>query len=439
MRYSLCIPVLLATTFALAQSKQPLSIPLNPTARPVTTPVTRAIITRGPVVPVPAVAFAPAGNLLAAAGYREVVIWDLDEAKIGRRLAGQIAGQVQSLAFNNDASLLAVGEGLPGASGAVRLFDMKSGRLIRGLEGPADVVCALALSPDGKLLAAASADGAAYLWSLPDGKLLTTIREHNDRLAAIAFSADGRLLATGGADRVVLVWEVPGCKQVNRIPQPDIIHALAFAPTGDLLAVGVGGADANAIRTRPALDEVDPKTGARKPPASGQARTLDTGGGMPLAIRWSPDGARIFAACSDDTVKILNAAGGIRASMAGHADWAYSVAASPDGTRLASGSADGTVRLWTAEGLPVATLVQLSPGTEQWVILAAAGPFAASDESAIAWVAGQGSATSEQLARQHRNPDRMKEIVSGKKPAPPAPAPAPAKPVPATPAATGGK
>ena len=45
-------------------------------------------------------------------GWREVLLWDLTEAKLAGRIGrGQIGAMVQSLAFSKDGRKLAVGEG----------------------------------------------------------------------------------------------------------------------------------------------------------------------------------------------------------------------------------------------------------------------------------------------------------------------------------------
>ncbi|MGD0897567.1 MAG: hypothetical protein ABR915_06995 [Thermoguttaceae bacterium] len=73
------------------------------------------VVTFGPAAPVCAVAFGPEGKTLAAGGYREVVIWDLVEARLAKRLgAGKLGGQVRSLASTADGRLLAAAWPPPG-------------------------------------------------------------------------------------------------------------------------------------------------------------------------------------------------------------------------------------------------------------------------------------------------------------------------------------
>jgi len=115
-------------TFAAAAEdpapQRSLTIPLaGPGAQ-----VAECVVAAGPAVPVAALAFSPDGKMLATGGYREVLLWDLENAALLKRIgADQIGGSVAALAFLKDRSL-AVGEGTPYGAGAVRIFDVAAGK-----------------------------------------------------------------------------------------------------------------------------------------------------------------------------------------------------------------------------------------------------------------------------------------------------------------------
>ena len=69
-------------------------------------------------------------------------------------------------------------------------------------------VTALAVSPDGSLVAVGLADGQVQLLERESGKLLRSLSRHVGGVTALEFSFDGRYLATGGADGVVLIWGI---------------------------------------------------------------------------------------------------------------------------------------------------------------------------------------------------------------------------------------
>src|SRR5579871_5204243 len=56
------------------------------------------------------------------------------------------------------------------------------------------VFTAVAISPDGQLVAGGGDDHMVRIWSLADGKLLHTINGHNDWLRSLTFSPNGQTL-----------------------------------------------------------------------------------------------------------------------------------------------------------------------------------------------------------------------------------------------------
>lgn len=100
-------------------------------------------------------------------------------------------------------------------------------------------VNALAFSPDGSLLATASADSRLRLWELPACELVATFTGHRRTVTAVAFSPDGKLLASGGGDTDILLWDVPSRKKVDRFSgHTGGIRDIRFSPAGDVLATG---------------------------------------------------------------------------------------------------------------------------------------------------------------------------------------------------------
>ncbi len=393
-----------------APQRHPLVFPLGiavPAVQP--PPSLECVVDFGPAVPVSAVAFSPDGKTLAVGGYQEVVLWDLANAKLAKRAGvGQLTDVVRALAFRKDGRFLVVGEGSPRGSPGVKILDLQTGQLAASFPDPKDVVSSLGLSPDGKLVAVGGADNLVRVWNLDDKKLQTAMKEHAARVSGVAFSADGKFLATAGADRVLRVWEVGAWKLLATMEQTEAVHAAAFNSDGSLLALAVGGPEDRAIHIR-------------RRDNSQEVRVLDTAQGLPLEILWAAQGNRIYVACSDKTVKVFDANGGLVLNLTGHGDWVYCVALSPDGTKLASGSADGTVKLWnTADGRLLATFVQLAPRTDQWLIATPPGYLAASTAGALRWRPKNLKTPPDKFASLLQNADLLRQTIAGAKTAPPA-------------------
>src|SRR5207248_336725 len=69
------------------------------------------------------------------------------------------------------------------------------------------------------------------------------------------------------------------------------------------------------------------------------------------AVAFSPDGKTLASGCSDNILRLCDAATGQNPRLLkGHSDYVDAVAFSPDGKFIATGSYDKTARLWEISG-----------------------------------------------------------------------------------------
>jgi WD40 repeat protein len=95
----------------------------------------------------------------------------------------------------------------------------------------------VAFSPDGALLATASADRTARVWETTSGQHRGTLEGHTGGVRGVAFSPDGALLATASADRTARVWETTSGQHRGTLEgHTDWVRGVAFSPDGALLA-----------------------------------------------------------------------------------------------------------------------------------------------------------------------------------------------------------
>ena len=183
------------------------------------------------------VAFSPDGRLLATSSYdRLVKIWDFEQGLEIRTIKGHIDA-VYSLAFQQQRRLVSVS-----ADRTVKVWDVNTGeQLFKPMSEPSGELYALALHPDGELVAAAGADKMIRTWGLTGhgGKLLRSAFAHDSPILCLAFALDGKTLISAGVDRQVKFWNVDTLQEYRVLEQqPDWVLALAVSPNGRTLAVG---------------------------------------------------------------------------------------------------------------------------------------------------------------------------------------------------------
>jgi WD40 repeat protein len=102
------------------------------------------------------------------------------------------------------------GQLVAGASvtGVISVWDAASGRSLRTLEGSMNNNSTLAFSPDSSLIAAGSGQ-VLKIWSSQTGALITILPGVGGNIVSVAFSNDGRLLAHGSDAGLIDVWKLP--------------------------------------------------------------------------------------------------------------------------------------------------------------------------------------------------------------------------------------
>jgi WD40 repeat protein len=101
---------------------------------------------------------------------------------------------VPSVAFTADGKTVACGI----SYGAVKLWDVDTGKERLNIEAHRGRVWGLAFSPDGKTLASGAWDGTVKLWDVATGQEWASFAAHDKRVYTLAFTPDGKMLVSGG-------------------------------------------------------------------------------------------------------------------------------------------------------------------------------------------------------------------------------------------------
>jgi len=316
-----------------------------------------------------ALAFTPDAKQIVVGGHHEITVWTVETGKLAKRMHTR-AERAYGMAFLPDGKLVVAG-GRPGQEGDVRVYDILTAKgktedgvevldgvndkavMLKQLLDVEDSVLCLAVSPDGKTLAAGGCDRAVRIWDLSGGiaaaKLEQTVENHADWVLGCALTSDGKYLVTAGRDKTAKVWDLKAKESVVTFPEhQQIVYGVAVKADGSLgFSVGAD----KQLRTW------NPK---------GEGKQVKNAGGHGdeiFKVAFNPKQPMLATSSADKSVRLWNsdtlAAG---KTLAGLNDFVFAVAFSADGALVAGGSYDGGVAVWkVADGAPV-KVFNASPG-----------------------------------------------------------------------------
>lgn len=153
-----------------------------------------------------------------------ITMWNLADGLVVRQFTGH-TDEVHEIAVSTDGKRLLSG----GFDGLVRLWDVGSGEPIHNFKEP--VCTALALSHDGKL--AAHGGTSLVVQDLESGDTLQTMKRQSGSINAVAFSPDGRFVLAGDYYGVIEIWQVATGRQMGRLSAHNAaIKSLLYTPDG---------------------------------------------------------------------------------------------------------------------------------------------------------------------------------------------------------------
>ena len=115
---------------------------------------------------------------------------------------------LSALALSPDGRLLASGSGFEDPT--IRIWEAATGRLLVRLDGHTGFVCKLAFSKDGRRLISASTDQTIRFWDTGSWTETKVLRGHSDEVHAVAISEAAQLVASAGKDGNLMLWQAEG-------------------------------------------------------------------------------------------------------------------------------------------------------------------------------------------------------------------------------------
>jgi len=177
-------------------------------------------------------------------------IWDVASGETVRTTAAFTPGVsgIASVSFSPDGQKVVASSGIQ-----VKLFETATGKLLRTFEtreshtsGDRTICCgsearSAVFSPDGELIVSGHEDGTVKIWRVKTGKLVRVIKGGSHDARAVAVSPDGKLIASGkrGDNGRIELWSARTGRLVRRFgEQSDYVESLSFSPDSTRLVSG---------------------------------------------------------------------------------------------------------------------------------------------------------------------------------------------------------
>jgi centriolar protein POC1 len=190
----------------------------------------------------------------------------------------------------------------------------------------------VAISPNGNLIASASADETVRLWANSVNGASQTVKAHTAPVKSVDFNNDGRLLLTASDDKIIKVINVADRKfQASLVGHTNWVRSARFSPDSRLVG---SASDDHTVK----LWDV------------GQKSTIHTFIDHledVNVVRFHPDGTCIASGSVDKKIKIWD----IRSKRLiqhydAHTASVTSISFHPSGNYLLSSSMDATLKVW---------------------------------------------------------------------------------------------
>jgi WD40 repeat protein len=346
-----------------------------------------------------------------------VRLWDAKTGRMLRRF-GDAADQIMAVAVSSDGRRVAGGGGSADGKGVVRVWDAATGKQLCVQDDHAAEVLAVAFAPDGASFAAAAADGLVKICDSQTGSVVRTLTDHAGGATSIAFTQDGKTLIVGQAHGGARLWDAQTGKlretcqtagpKGQSLTIDRLINSIGLSASGETLATCASSVNNEFVEP---VRLWNVRTGALV-----RDFAAENIHGRPMAL--SPDGS--ILATGGKAVQLWDVRTGKKLrQLLGHLKRTQSITFSADGRLLIAGGSYGTTNAWeVATGRHLVTLFAFSDPRKSasagdWLAYHPEGFYDCSPggERYVAWRVGDEFQTADSLEKQLHRPERIEAAL----------------------------
>ncbi|MFX1517261.1 MAG: WD40 repeat domain-containing protein, partial [Promethearchaeota archaeon] len=256
----------------------------------------------------------------------KIIIWNVNAKEVKKEFPnhGEVIININLI---SDDSLITVSE-----SGAWKVWDIKSGKLLSTSQD-SNVKCrSLIVSSDKEKLISTNLDGSISLWDSQTGEYLRQIKSHEARALISLLSSTKETVISGGADGIIREWKIDsGELLLNFAHHSDRIETLTKSQDGKYLVSG--SADTNVCIWDIIDGDLLEKYSESSDVITSVACTKDF----------------VISGNRDGRIHVWDFSTGELRWVSPKTDVIWAIAASPIGNSFASGGEDSIIRVWGLE------------------------------------------------------------------------------------------
>jgi WD40 repeat protein len=249
-----------------------------------------------------------------------------------------------------------------------RLWDAKTGKLLRTLSGSRNAVMTVQFRPGNQEVATGDYSNTFRRWNASTGAYLTGLRLFAP-IRAVAYDLTGQKIVTG-SEKGATLWDLNGGGYA--FTTTAFVRDLALRPDGKHIALARQnktvdiydmntrqkvrtlsghGADVFAVgysSDGTMLASTSGKLHLWKTSDGSLIRSIAAHTGAVFDVTFHPTKPYVLTAGYDKSIKVWDVkTGALVQTLTGHTGPVYTISMSADGSVLASGSQDNTVRVWS--------------------------------------------------------------------------------------------